>query len=178
MIFKPLFTQKQVEKILQAKKEKFEHTLIMFLASAGENFVSHARRNGEYQNWTGNLRSSIGYVVINQGQVAVSGNFEAFAQSPKVKLVSFTVKKGKYAGKKVEFYSQTKGGDGSEGQKKGQMLLDALIAKYQTGMVLIGLVGMEYGKYLEAMGKDVIKGAILNTEYFIKQRKQSFFNTI
>lgn len=50
--------------------------MVMILARVGEEFVNQARLIGSYTDRTGNLRSSIGYVVLNNGDVKNKGGGE------------------------------------------------------------------------------------------------------
>ena len=42
----------------------------------GEQCANTARERGSYINWTGNLRSSVGYVVTVDGHIVHSGGFQ------------------------------------------------------------------------------------------------------
>lgn len=48
----------------------------MRLSRIGEQFVNDARENGSYTDRTGNLRSSIGYVILKNGQQIGGGGFK------------------------------------------------------------------------------------------------------
>ena len=74
----PRFTSKDVLTELENGKKKVEWAILNSLAIVGEQFVSDARNNvdisgafpkGNYQDRTANLRSSIGYFVLNNGQI-------------------------------------------------------------------------------------------------------------
>lgn len=52
-------------------------------------------------------------------------------------------------------------GAGPEGASAGQMYLQQLIGENQTGLVLIVVAGMNYAKYVEDMGLDVLTSAEL-----------------
>ncbi len=71
---KPKFTKEQIVEIMKVRVERIEKAIILRLKRAGENFVKNARDNGTYNDRTGNLRSSIGYVVLKNG-VQQSQNF-------------------------------------------------------------------------------------------------------
>ena len=49
--------------------EQAENAIINILMYVGESCVTEARDNGSYMDQTGNLRSSIGYVVVNNGKI-------------------------------------------------------------------------------------------------------------
>ena len=46
------------------------------MAWVGENAVNLQRTNGNWTDQTGNLRSSIGYIIVKDGTVAQRGNIE------------------------------------------------------------------------------------------------------
>jgi len=58
-------------------REVAEKRLVLALASVGERCVAEAVGNGNYTDRTGNLRSSIGYVVAVDGSVVAEGGFGA-----------------------------------------------------------------------------------------------------
>lgn len=64
----PRFTKADVLKKLRADKDKIETAVINRLKFEGEKFVINARSTDTYKDRTGNLRSSIGYVIIKNGQ--------------------------------------------------------------------------------------------------------------
>lgn len=49
--------------------EQAENAIINILMYVGESCITEARDNGSYMDQTGNLRSSIGYVVVNNGNI-------------------------------------------------------------------------------------------------------------
>lgn len=65
--------------VMQNVKEEAERLakrrLIRFLKSVGEECVAEAVSSGNYTDQTGNLRSSIGYVVADAGSVVEEGGF-------------------------------------------------------------------------------------------------------
>lgn len=53
---------------------RIDQAIIMRFSYIGEQFVINARNNATFTDVTGNLRSSIGYIVLKNGrQVAISG---------------------------------------------------------------------------------------------------------
>lgn len=50
------------------------------LMYVGESCVTEARNNGRYQDQTGNLRSSIGYVVVDNGRIVHQGASQKFME--------------------------------------------------------------------------------------------------
>ncbi|WP_316778414.1 hypothetical protein [Pedobacter antarcticus] len=75
MAIKPSFTNADVRKAMQIQLERIETAIVSRLRYIGETFVNNARMNGEYTDQTGNLRSSIGYIVLKNGKV-FHENFE------------------------------------------------------------------------------------------------------
>lgn len=109
----------------------------------GEQCVNTARESGSYNNITGNLRSSIGYVVLHDGEVVSYGKTEA------------------YSGEK---------GNGAEGVSSAKTFLDELVLGDHTGITLIVVAGMKYAIYVEAIhNKDVLTSAKLVAENLLKQ---------
>ena len=65
----PKFTTRQLEAQLISWAAKNERKFITALSYIGEEFVNKARSINTYQDQTGNLRSSIGYVIAKNGRV-------------------------------------------------------------------------------------------------------------
>ncbi|QGY44144.1 hypothetical protein GM418_10880 [Maribellus comscasis] len=110
------------------------------LKYAGEQFLRRARLNKEFKDDTGNLQSSIGYVVAKNRRIIIN------------------------AIEGLEPEKQT-----AKGKTYGVRLAEAIIADYPMGYVLVGVAGMEYGVYVEANGKDVITGSIPQTKKLIRE---------
>ena len=125
------------------------------LIEAGEEAVKDAIMFGDYQNQTGNLRSSIGYIIAFDGIVIKEGGFHKIqGYGVNMQKVNFTTK----SGKNVSFWAKGKFGDGSEGAKKG---LDFARSKISgtTGYAFILVAGMEYASYVSSKGYDVVDSA-------------------
>ena len=73
---KPKFTQKSIRRYINQSIENLERILIDRLTQIGEQFVIDARSTNTYKDQTGNLRHSIGYLVLKDGQTII-GNFDA-----------------------------------------------------------------------------------------------------
>ena len=74
MALVPKFTQGQIKAQIDAFIKVAEKRTIQRFQYLGEQCVILARSNGDYMDQTGNLRSSVGYVVFKDG-VAVSQSF-------------------------------------------------------------------------------------------------------
>lgn len=76
-----LATQKsELAAIIQRALEKRKREYITWLQYVGEMCVNDARLSGSYTDRTGNLRSSTGYAIIDNGQIVKSADFKQVAQ--------------------------------------------------------------------------------------------------
>lgn len=127
---------------IQAKMQDIVARIIESLTYIGEECVRIARESGSYNDITGNLRSSIGYVVLHDGQPVVNGASK------------------QYKGKK---------GNGEAGPAAAESLLQKLQSEYPSGIVLIVCAGMNYAAYVEHVHhKDVLTTAELKAESLLK----------
>lgn len=109
------------------------------LCYVGEQCITEARNGGDYTDQSGNLRSSIGYAVLLNGQVIQSDHVD------KVK----------------------NGDEGvTEGQK---YLQSRIKKSSKKGIVLIVTAGMNYAEYVEAKGKIVLSSVKLKAPVLVKQ---------
>lgn len=100
----------------------------------GEQCVKLAREKGTYNDITGNLRNSIGYVLVKNGSI-ISKNFEAKVES---KVIS---------------------GANGKGILEGEALANELASRVGKGDALIVVAGMHYAHYVETLNKDVLDSA-------------------
>jgi hypothetical protein len=63
----PKFTTADIKKMLLQRKQSILDAITLRLQRVGEQFVVEARTNGSYKDRTGNLRGSIGYVILYNG---------------------------------------------------------------------------------------------------------------
>lgn len=106
----------------------------MELQNIGEKCVNHAREIDPglgFNDQTGNLRSSIGYVIYQNGRPLHS---------------DFKTHSGP-------------NGDGGEGFNAGQKLAKEIATKYKDGIVLVVVAGMNYALYVESKNRDVLTSA-------------------
>lgn len=61
-----------VEKLVRQQLERMDRAVLMALQRAGEGFIADARSVDTYTDQTGNLRSSIGYVILKNGEPVYS----------------------------------------------------------------------------------------------------------
>lgn len=95
----------------------------------GLECVKEARESGKYTDRTGNLRSSIGYVVLENGIPVKKGTFDKVLATA------------------------------TEAEGKSNELITRLAATYNTGLVLVVVAGMDYAAYVEAKGYNVLNSA-------------------
>lgn len=140
----------------------FEAT-VQALCYCGEKAVADARNPhpNDWEDHTGNLRSSIGYIVTYNGKDVTPKNeiysaFDESKQKPEHKeLVSFTAYKPKQ--KQVSFMATVEAG--TEGAREGRLFAESLKGSYPEGFALIVVAGMNYAESVEAHGRDVIASA-------------------
>lgn len=111
------------------------------LSHLGEECVKRIRERtieeGSWRDQTGNLRSSIGYAVMDHGYKAISSAF------------------GTVVGPN---------GDGNQGAEIGKRYVNELASQYAEVYALVVVAGMDYAKPLEAKGIDVLSGTQLWAE--------------
>lgn len=131
----PKFTKAQIEAIVRKRVVAIHQAYLERLQAIGEAFVRNARESGDYKDRTGNLRNSIGYVIMKDGKQLFT-NFQATAK-----------------------------GDGSEnktgkdGLAVGQEKALEISGRYPQGYVLICVAGMNYAAAVESKGFDVISAS-------------------
>lgn len=123
--------------------------MIIILQAGGEKFIEIARKNGSYKDQTGNLRSSIGYVVTKDGEVVIEN-----------------------------FKESDKGSDKATGRFKGRRLAIDISLSYPEGYVLVGVAGMEYAAAVEARGYEVASGGNTQCEKYLREAVRSIFKKI
>lgn len=138
MAIRPTFSQKGVMQHVLQEIQKYEKAIISNLTYLGLQCVNQARTSGNYRDQTGNLRNSVGYVIVKDG-VIIKSNFKKSAQVT-------TASGGKSKG------------DGS-GVVEGQALAAELAKDYPTGFALIVVAGMNYAASVETRGRDVLSSA-------------------
>lgn len=106
----------------------------------GVELVRNKITNGKaYDDHTGNLRSSTGFIIYKDGKIV----HKSFKESPV-------------------------GTDRATGVKEGlKVALDELRASTGWGVILVS--GMEYSSWVESKGYDVLRGAYINIDSALKQ---------
>ena len=133
----PQFNSNDIERILREKIEKYYQKVIRILRIVGEKCINEAREYGSYQDQTGNLRSSIGYIVLKDGKPIEKGGFAP----------------------------TERGTDGGKsGQKEGEAFINKVTSQYPKGFVLVVIAGMKYASYVEDRNYNVLTSAELLAE--------------
>ena len=109
-----------IDKKIAKEINRAENEILKKLSFIGEHAVNDARGNGDYMDNTGNLRSSIGYTILKNGETVRTSSFDRVKQ------------------------------EASKAKKESTKLLDELRTKFNTGFVLIVVAGMDYAVTVEA----------------------------
>jgi len=76
------FNQSDIKEYIQNRVSAYRDAILSRLKQAGEKFVSIARTSGTYIDRTGNLRSSVGYIILYDG-VPLVENFKKVKEGDK-----------------------------------------------------------------------------------------------
>lgn len=137
------FRPQQIKAELLARGEQLTRLIIRQLSYIGEKCVAMAREQGDYDDITGNLRSSISYTIIVDGKTIQSGKTQP---------------------------TEGKKGNGAEGEKQAKAMIRKLTAEYTDGIVLVVFAGMHYAVYVEDVrGRDVLASSKLECERLAKK---------
>lgn len=142
VIIIPKFTKADIARMLGEKAIRIEQAILNALIRVGEQFVNDARSVDTYKDQTGNLRSSIGYVVLKNGR-QIEGNFQTSRRNTRGNIV--TGKSKRYGGQK-----------GDEGTSAARSYISEVAARFNSGYVIIVVAGMSYAAAVEARGFDVL----------------------
>ena len=145
-----MWSDREVERWFDYFVDRAEERIYRLLQRAGEEFVKIARKKGNYKDRTGNLRSSIGYVIVKDGDI-LTENYE----------------------------QSTEGTDKQTGIREAKRLVSELASVYSDGWVLVGVAAMPYAVYVEAIHNlDVISVATEHTEDWIKKQSRILFSKL
>ena len=123
----------QIRDQLEREVRKNIHRVIASLQYVGETVVNEIRTShiSDWNDRTGNLRSSVGYILSVDGQPMNMSGFERVDGPDREKSTE----------------------DGSE---SGRAYAQSLCSLYPKGIALIVVAGMEYAAYVEAMENKVV----------------------
>ncbi|MEX6691256.1 hypothetical protein QTN47_27350 [Danxiaibacter flavus] len=131
----PKFSKADIQKFLEDKMKALDTATLTRLKRIGETFVKNARENGNYTDMTGNLRNSIGYVILRDGEQL----FQNFKKAARVK-------------------------SDTTGANTAQRVALEVAASFPRGYVLIVVAGMDYAAAVESRGKDVITASSITAK--------------
>ena len=69
--------QSEISNTIVASTRNLDRAIIHSMEVAGQQGTNEARAHGEYTDQTGNLRSSTGYVISDEGAIESSSSFDA-----------------------------------------------------------------------------------------------------
>ncbi len=130
----------EIDRMIEEEIRKSERDIIKKLSHIGESAISEARENGNYMDQTGNLRSSVGYVILNNGKTVLEN-----------------------------IQMSERGTDRSTGVQVAKNFIQEISEKYKNDFVLIVVAGMDYAVYVEALGRNVLSSSKLLAESLAKQ---------
>jgi len=146
MGIEPDFSRRSVLQLLEQERLRMERVIIRNLQYVGENALTIARDSGDYTDQTGNLRSSVGYLVAIDGYVVETGGFDA---------------------------SENSGTDGEDGSDEGEKFALETLQKFSRGYVLIVVAGMMYAEYVEKRQYDVLAFTEVESKALAKELFES-----
>ncbi len=72
--------ESEIDKYIKMQVERIINALIYNLQYVGERCLNAARETDSYKDRTGNLRSSLGYVIVLDGKIKYQSDFEVVKQ--------------------------------------------------------------------------------------------------
>lgn len=141
MPIKQLTPMSEIERYTEEQVSRLRTVLLRTLSFIGEECVKEARKTDSYKDQTGNLRSSIGYVIVEDGKIITASDFAL----------------------------SDKGTDRKTGQSTGLSYAKQLAAKFPSGLTLIVVAGMNYASYVSAKGYNVLDSSELTAESLTKR---------
>ena len=137
----PMFSMGAVFRRIEKFADERTKMAFLKLAYIGEEAVNDARITGLYTDRTGNLRSSIGWIVLINGKIEKSGIKEA-----------------------------ERGTDRKTGVKTGKGWMQWASNEFKDeSMVLVIFAGMEYAASVESKGYDVLSSAVPLAQFLKKE---------
>lgn len=113
-----------IDKYLEDRRKLLENLILRNLNYLGMKCVTYAKSLDTYKDQTGNLRNSIGYVIVKNGQIV-----ESLFQSDNQGQENKTSEKS--------------------GEEEGIKFAKETAQNFREGYVLIVVAGMDYASYVE-----------------------------
>lgn len=147
---RPLYTQEELQQAIEERTQTEINVLVRELQYMAEEVVTEARTGvkkmgKDYKTQTGNLRSSIGYVIALNGQVVTESEF--------------TPIRGTESGEK--------------GRDTGREFAREIASTLPNLSVVI-VAGMNYATYLHGRGYDVLDTAELVAKDLLQELLNDF----
>lgn len=143
MPIKQITPKSKVNQMVDKAVEDADKAIFYQLNVIGEEcFKAMRDYSGKaYQDQTGNLRASSGFVIIRDGKVVSKADFSAI------------------------------NGKGEDGVKEGLKFSDEVASKFPSGYTLVLLSGMEYATYVDDKGYNVLDSARLVSRILLNDLK-------
>lgn len=129
MPIKLLTPEGRAAQALAEYMQRISTAVLRNLRYLGEQCVTEARKNHTYKDQTGNLTSSIGYVIAVNGRVVSRSQFNVTNQAA------------------------------MDGSKEGVEYAMEVARRFPRDVVLIVVAGRSYAKYVAAKGYNVLDSA-------------------
>lgn len=113
-----------IDKYLEDRRKLLENLILRNLNYLGMKCVTYAKSLDTYKDQTGNLRNSIGYVIVRNGQI-VESLFQSDSQGQENKTSE------------------------KSGEEEGIKFAKEAAQNFREGYVLIVVAGMDYASYVE-----------------------------
>lgn len=130
---------------LERAVDKRMQKVAKILAYVGEAAVKSARDSHRYKDRTGNLTSSIGYVLVRDGIIISRSTFNS-----------------------IQIDGQ-KGKRGKQGRMEGKEYAEYLATQCGMGLVLIVVAGMKYAYHVNKRGYNVTDSAELTAKMLVPE---------
>lgn len=126
--------QREIRLAIKNAVGDWQSVLLNRLTLLGDLCYQEAMNRIGYTHRTGNLGSSTGYIVLNDGQIHSEGGF-------------------------LSINGPDRSDTTEDGTLIGRTFAESLIPEYSNGFVMIFVAGMYYAGYVEAKGYNVITSA-------------------
>lgn len=137
-----LTPRQSIEQHMQLEIQKKEQALLYYLAYIGESVVNIAKETRGYTDRTGNLVSSIGYVLVKDGRVVQSPSFD-----------------------------QTMDG-ATGAQQGEEFAIQKAAELIPRGFGIVVVAGMDYATYVEATGRNVLTRSEIEAQNMAEEMAQ------
>lgn len=144
MPIKQVTSIQAIAKLIEEGAKRRELAVIRELGYIGEAATNEARKMGSYTDQTGNLRSSTGFNLVQNGKVIDESSFAKVKSSA------------------------------TEGAAKGQNLAKKIATSSFNSINLVVVAGMEYAGSVSKRGRDVLDSAEILARKMMVDLKAKF----